>query len=235
MTPAHQNSLASKQAQVLDTPAPAYFSTSPLLEGSWANWLIKALTLGQTIQVSNGGVLLPTATDLYIVIRGCVVVTGVENNDSSMPLFVTAMKRGDIIVRPRYSPMNFSYTAKGDVQLLHVHGRGYSEFLAAIENIEAGLMATELTLLALHGAAAHSLVQDEKVRLLQIAQTLAEHPESARAGDGVMVACMKEELLGYAGISNRRIGARVFKILEEEGRVIFEGYKKFIYRGMACS
>lgn len=234
MTPAHQNALASKQTQVLDTPSPSYFTTSPLLEGSWATWLITALTIGQTIQVSNGGVLLPTATDLYIVIRGCVVVTGVENNESSMPLFVTAMKRGDIIVRPRYSPMNFSYTAKGDVQLLHVHGRGYNDFLATIENIEAGLMATELSLLALHGAAAHSLVQNEKVRLLQIAQTLAEHPESARAGDGVIVACMKEELLGYAGISNRRIGARVFKILEEEGRVIFEGYKKFIYRGMAC-
>lgn len=235
MTHSNHNSLASKQTQVLDTPAPAYFTTSPLLEGSWANWLIKALTHGQAIQVSHGGVLLPTATDLYIVIRGCVVVTGVENNDSSMPLFVTAMKRGDLIVRPRYSPMNFSYTAKGDVQLLHVHGRGYREFFDDVENIEAGLMATELTLLARHGAAAHALVQDEKVRLLQIAQTLAEHPESARAGDGVMVAGSKEELLGYAGISNRRIGARAFKVLEEEGRVIFEGYKKFIFRRLTCS
>jgi CRP-like cAMP-binding protein len=230
MTAANTLTTTPRNVQVLETPAPTYFSMSPLLEGSWASWLVTALSLGQSTTLRAGAVLHPAATDLYIVLSGCVVVTVIDRQHTSKPLFVTAMQCGDIIIRPRYSPMEFIYTAKGDVQLLHIHGPGYHQFKNAVKNSEAGLMAAELTLLALHGAAAHSLLQDEKSRLLRVAQSLAGHPEVPRTRGGVMVYSTKEELLCYAGIFNRRIGARAFKDLSDAGLIVFEGYKRFQYR-----
>lgn len=222
---------AAAHVSVLDTPEPEYFHKTPLLEGSWASWLVTASSHGQTCSIKSGTVLRPSADDLFIVLGGCVVVTGIDASHSSKPLFVTAMKRGDIIIKPQYSSVDFSFTARNEVHLLHVSGKHYKDFRDAVKNSEAGIMATELTLLALHGVAAHSLLLNETSRLLRVATTLALHPDVPRGRNGTIVSCTKEQLLSYAGVFNRRIGARAFRELEEAGTIVFDGYKKFLYCG----
>lgn len=221
---------ATRGISVSNTPEPSYFSKSSLLEGSWASWLVTAMTHGQLCTMRAGGSINPADDDMFIVLAGCVVVTGIDQHADSKPLFVSAMKCGDIIIKPQYSSVEFTYAARGEVQLLHLGGEHFREFSSSVKNSEAGIMATELTLLSLHGSAAHSLLLDENARVLRVAKGLAEHPDVPRTKEGVVVTSTKEELLSYAAIFNRRIGARAFKALEQTGQVVFDGYKKFIYR-----
>lgn len=221
---------ASRSAQSLDTPEPHYFSKTALLEGSWGGWLVAALGNGTTSSLRDGAVIHPAENEMFIVLSGCVVVTGIDTHHQSKPLFVMAMQRGDIIIRPQYSSIVFSYTAREDCLLLHLHGAGYRQFMRSVKNSAAGEMAAELTLLGLHGEAAQSLLLDAKQRLLRVAHCLASHPDVSRTRDGVMVKSTKEELLSYCGIFNRRIGAKAFKELHDCGAIVFEGYKRFVFR-----
>lgn len=225
----HSSAAGTMMVDLLTTPEPLHFSKTPLLEGIWASWLVTALRLGNIIHVPAGTVFQPTDTDLYIILDGCVIATCHDRDQSLKPLFVSAMQRSDMIIRSRYSQLAFSYTCKGAVQALHIQGTKFREFTNAVKNSEVALMATELTMLAMHGERAHSLLQEETSRLLSVIKSLASHPDVIRLHQGVQVSASKEELLTYSGIYNRRVGARAFKALDDAGIVRFHGYKRFTY------
>ncbi|MDF9779227.1 hypothetical protein [Pseudomonas baetica] len=220
--------MKSPSLTLLDTPQPAWFGTAPHA-GSWGSWLLQGSAYGNVIDLSANQPLVADKGDFYILLSGCIIVHGVSPQSSSKPIFVDALRRGDVICPLRHDQVKFLYKTRTAASLLKVSKDKYQAFMNDLKYSETVLLAAELHLMALHSNAAHLHFAKDLERIERVVNVLVQHPDSTHTPRGIEVQASKEEIRTLAGVE-RRSGSRAFKTLEDEGVLFFNGYKAFFYK-----
>jgi CRP-like cAMP-binding protein len=219
--------MKNQSLAVLDTPAPTWFATAPHA-GSWSSWLVQGTHYGKVIDMGVKQPLVADTGDFFILLSGCIVVYGVSKEGSSKPVFVDALRRGDVICPLMHDQVKFIYETRTPAQLLRVSKEKYPAFMNDLRYSETVLLAAELHLMAKHSNAAQFHFAKDLERIKRVVNLLVQHPDSVHTPRGIEVHASKEEIRNLAGVE-RRSGSRAFKILEDEGVINFNGYKAFFY------
>lgn len=212
---------------VLATPEPAWFHTSPQ-KSSWASWLIQSNHYGSIIEIEPKEMIDTSTGDFYIVLQGCVTVSGVAP-DRQKSVFVDALRSGDIIWSLNQKSVVFEYETRTKTCLLKVAKRKHAEFNTGISYYETVLMAGELNLMTKHSLATQFHFANPVDRVSRVINILVQHPEALSSPRGIEVHASKEDIRHLAGLE-RRLSSQAFKTLEGEGTVNFSGYKTFFYK-----
>lgn len=212
---------------LLDTPEPKWFQTSPQ-KSSWASWLIQANHYGQIIQLEPKQRVDANRGDFFIVLKGCVVTSGIFP-DGHKPVFVDALRRGDLIWPLKQKHVLFEYETRTPTFLMKIARDKYRDFMSGNSYYETVLMAGELDLMTKHSHAAQFHFAKDLDRIKRVISLLVHHPDSQATQRGIEVQASKEEIRYLAGVE-RRSGSRAFKVLEDEGVLSFSGYKSFLFK-----
>lgn len=231
-------SLKNHSLTILDTPPPSWFATAPHA-GSWSSWLVQGSHYGKIIDMGVKQTLVADTGDFFILLSGCIIVFGVSQESTSKPVFVDALRRGDVICPLRHDQVKFVYETRTPAQLLRVSKEKYQAFMNDLRYSETVLLAAELHLMAKHSSAAQHLMAKHSSaaqfhfakdleRIKRVINLLVQHPDSTQTPRGIEVQASKEEIRTLACVE-RRSGSRAFKILEDEGMINFNGYKAFYF------
>jgi len=210
---------------VYETPEPAWFDNAPQ-RGPWATWLVTGHHFGSVVELQARTPLDAGRGDFFVVLKGCVVSYGVSPETPNRRVFVDVLRHGDLIWPLRQKQVEFAYETRSHTYLLKVPRSKYAEYIKANPHSETVLMAAELDLMTKHSQAAHVQFSRDIDRIKRVIAMLVNHPDARATSRGIEVQASKEEVRTLAGVE-RRSASRAFKTLEEDGVIVFSGYKTF--------
>lgn len=218
----------STQITVLDVPAPEWIKHHPDLSPHWGELIICAKKYGRITQYEPGATITTTPGDLYLVINGCLIASTNPLSVPDAPIYISALKRGDIITPDICRKIPISLSARTNTTVLCIHSGSINDFAAEVSNSGQFLASLNIELAQKYAEAAQSLLLKDQDRILRVIANLATHPESKDTVDGIQIEIRREDVRKYAGVQIRS-ATRAFAGLSDSGVIKFNGYKRIYY------
>jgi CRP-like cAMP-binding protein len=194
----------------LDLPAPAWLLDVPEVSCEWAKLLIAASLHGRIETYARGTVLETSPHDLLLVLKGCVLAIAPPQHDDGHHVFISALRKGDIITPSINSRVRIGLHARSTTTALRVPQSAIPEYMS-----DVGVLS--------------KLLRDQ-AKILRVIEILASHPEAVNTTAGMEIEASKDEIRTLAGV-HRRSATRAFHALVEAGIVSFNGYKRVYFTG----
>ncbi len=211
-------------------PAPSWILNVPGLEDSWHSCLSIAEKHGELLQIERGNTFTQIPNHLHLILKGCVIAVTEAVEESSSPLFVSALCRGDILAPSIIQSIPITFVARTSTLAISI-----PKAVIASEGKDSLLwdrlsLALDSNLTRQYAVAAQSSFQCDQDRILRVIEQLARHPDAQRTQIGIEVEASKEELRLWAGV-HKRSASRAFRGLVESGVASFSGYKRVMFLG----
>ncbi|KZN20744.1 Crp/Fnr family transcriptional regulator [Pseudomonas sp. FW300-N1B4] len=214
----------------LDLPAPSWLKDAPEVSCEWAKLLIAASLHGRIETYARGKVLETSPHDLLLVLKGCVLAIAPPQHDDGHHVFISALRKGDIITPSINSRVRIGLHARSTTTALRVPQSAIPEYMSDVGVLAKFLFTLELELTRVYAEAATATLLRDQAKILRVIEILASHPEAVNTTAGMEIEASKDEIRTLAGV-HRRSATRAFHALVEAGIVSFNGYKRVYFTG----
>jgi CRP-like cAMP-binding protein len=222
----------SNPISALDLPAPGWLKEAPEVSADWAKLLVAASLHGRIETYARGTEIETSPNDLLLVLKGCVLCIAPAQHDDGHHIFISALRKGDIITPSIFSRVRIGLHARSTITALRVSHTVIPEYMSNPGVLEKLFFAMELELTRVFAEAATATLLRDQAKILRVIEILASHPEAICTTAGMEIEASKDEIRSLAGV-HRRSATRAFHALVESGVVSFNGYKRVYLSGTA--
>jgi CRP-like cAMP-binding protein len=192
--------------------------------------LIAASLHGRIETYARGKEIEASPHDLLLVLKGCVLAIAPPQHDDGHHIFISALRKGDIITPSINKRVRIGLHARSTTTALRVPQTAIPEYMSDVGVLEKFFLALELELTRVYAEAATATLLRSQAKILRVIEILASHPDSVRTTAGMEIETNKDEIRSLAGV-HKRSATRAFQALVEAGIVSFNGYKRVYFNG----